>query len=532
MNKLDKKGVTARNLYNEIATEGKTYNERRSQQTARMRSALKPVWAALKSGTPVNGQTTIEGWCRWATPNKTTKYPERWFQKVMGEVSSPRSKTAPPITAHFDNVQFDENEAYCVIDIEQKRDLKYQGKHRDSGDYSLPEDNGNAATQAEYEALNKENKIVWTHTIIEVSGQVTVTVENEDGTMTEKELLAALRKKMTVTLKSMRLWADHMTKEFNAFVKETADWHEEKAERRSHSAKKAAKTRKARAPQKVEEPKKKKRFNLKRSLALTEANETPDLIRVKLTKAQMREVEELSRKGTPREGVFKVKEELRFPVATYQGKAKELVLGLEARIKSLADEMRAKMKDGELSGELLDWNNKDEAALAAKKDKARLEGAIKACYAAIEAITDGDLDSDEVGHTLSDWVNAREGYDLSEPAKALAAAVDDATANLPLKREDLVVGNRYEVTRQARSKTGDIMLYMGKGDFETEDGRRVEGVEMELVKREVPMPLTWAQKVCIPGSPEREQWSKEVRWRKEHPSIDPNAGDEFAGEGD
>src|ERR1039458_1208237 len=44
-------------------------------------------------------------------------------------------------------------------------------------------------------------------------------------------------------------------------------------------------------------------------------------------------------------------------------------------------------------------------------------------------------------------------------------------------------------------------------------------------------PMTWHDKVCTPGSPEREQWSKELNYRREHPAIDPNADDQFAGEG-
>ena len=92
MNKLDKQGEAARDLYKKITTEVADYNERRKEQTVILRDALTPVWAALKSGTPVNGQTTIEGWCKWANP--TAKYPERQFQKIMseGEVSSPRPK--------------------------------------------------------------------------------------------------------------------------------------------------------------------------------------------------------------------------------------------------------------------------------------------------------------------------------------------------------------------------------------------------------------------------------------------------------
>lgn len=42
----------------------------------------------------------------------------------------------------------------------------------------------------------------------------------------------------------------------------------------------------------------------------------------------------------------------------------------------------------------------------------------------------------------------------------------------------------------------------------------------------------WSQKACVIGSPEHVEWVKDVRYHKEHPAIDPNADDEFAGEGD
>jgi hypothetical protein len=71
---------------------------------------------------------------------------------------------------------------------------------------------------------------------------------------------------------------------------------------------------------------------------------------------------------------------------------------------------------------------------------------------------------------------------LSEPAKALAATVDGATVS-------------YDTVAYAKAKN-------------------------------------WSQKVCIPGSPENEEWRKDLLYRREHPPIDPNADDEFAGEGD
>jgi hypothetical protein len=98
MSKLDKLGSECMQLHSKIvagarriASDRKDYNERRKAITAELREKLTPVWAALKAGKSVNGQTTIEGWCRLANPS--AKYPERQFQKIMspkGEHSSPR----------------------------------------------------------------------------------------------------------------------------------------------------------------------------------------------------------------------------------------------------------------------------------------------------------------------------------------------------------------------------------------------------------------------------------------------------------
>ncbi len=96
---IDKLGIECVKLAADIRTvaqgmsaQRKGYNESRKQATAELREKLTPIWAALKSGQAVNGQTSIEGWCKFANPS--AKYPERQFQKIMseGEVSSPRLK--------------------------------------------------------------------------------------------------------------------------------------------------------------------------------------------------------------------------------------------------------------------------------------------------------------------------------------------------------------------------------------------------------------------------------------------------------
>jgi Sec-independent protein translocase protein TatA len=60
----------------------------------------------------------------------------------------------------------------------------------------------------------------------------------------------------------------------------------------------------------------------------------------------------------------------------------------------------------------------------------------------------------------------------------------------------------------------------------------VDGAAVPYDKEAYAKAKNWAQKVCITGSPENLEHAKALQYRREHPSIDPNEGDEFAGEGD
>jgi hypothetical protein len=182
-----------------------------------------------------------------------------------------------------------------------------------------------------------------------------------------------------------------------------------------------------------EQPKKNKRFNLKHSLAQGEANEAAltGLIRIKLSGSQAREV----RASAPYDGDIDRLGWLTFKAVSYQEKAKALVAALEARIKEYVDERRR------FDSRLLDWNNREEKALAVKKENSRLVGAVKACESAITKIINGDMDSDgKDGRDLSEWKHERDEAEVQAAyapggacekvehpaAKAFAAAVDGA----------------------------------------------------------------------------------------------------------
>jgi hypothetical protein len=117
-------------------------------------------------------------------------------------------------------------------------------------------------------------------------------------------------------------------------------------------------------------------------------------------------------------------------------------------------EYKEKLKAEGITGSDLNWNNKEPKGLAAKKDQARLRGSIKAIDGAVNALIFGDADSDDPTRRLIDWDDQREAEankrfneeyerewkkdmgdtpskyldhqtELSEPAKALAATMDE-----------------------------------------------------------------------------------------------------------
>lgn len=202
----------------------------------------------IKFGTPVNGCKTVKQWCA-EVAKVTPRYVQYILKGKRDRIEEVAKRTSGSlVTAHLQNVEFDEDRVYCVIEIDQSHEVKYQGKRLSENDSSSFEDNGNC-TRQQFEELKKEDKVVWTRRINEVGGSVHVTFQSEDvhAALTKEQLLDGLRKKLTATLKSMRLWDDKLTAEFDELVQERTEWEAERKQSRSESAKRAAATRKARA---------------------------------------------------------------------------------------------------------------------------------------------------------------------------------------------------------------------------------------------------------------------------------------------
>ena len=208
-----------------------TYLERRKAATEIMRPLVAEVRAAFERGETVNGKTQWTDWCAWANP--TCKHPARWFQMVLAP------KKEKSVVRVLDNMKIslrgltlDAGEGLITVEFEKARIETYKGKineRRDSSDWSQT-------------PAAKDGTIDWLHKTKEIDGVVSFTVE--DKTLTEKQVVGELLKKMKAGLKAMHLWDDKLVGDYKEYVKEHNEYAEEQKESRSRSAKKAAETRK------------------------------------------------------------------------------------------------------------------------------------------------------------------------------------------------------------------------------------------------------------------------------------------------
>jgi hypothetical protein len=119
-------------------------------------------------------------------------------------------------------------------------------------------------------------------------------------------------------------------------------------------------------------------------------------IAVKLTKARMREMNEIAVDKTVRPPVT-----LLIDTDTYEDEAKKMIWALHERREAL-DEDGRKLRNKH--GNLLDWTNKEPKALEMKKKVRALSGSAKGCEGAIRAICYG---SDDHHESLIKWYEDR-----------------------------------------------------------------------------------------------------------------------------
>lgn len=258
----------------------KDYNERRKKATEDLKPVLVEMDARMKAGETFGGCDSMKVYCKTYKPEGMLGYAR--VRQILTGTSGNEGKVKSldlTVTLSGFTVNAKKGFAWVSVEIEQEHKLTYKAaKYRDNGDYS----NTPADSNGEYE---------WIHTIPDVRGHLSFTVENDDGALdTPEKLTAALYKKMVATLKSLRMWRDSLKQEFKEYVEEEVDWQKERKEVRSRAAKKGAATRgrknpkfealkafnarNAGEPQKDEQPKKRKRFRLKEALAATPDEET------------------------------------------------------------------------------------------------------------------------------------------------------------------------------------------------------------------------------------------------------------------
>ncbi len=89
INKIGLKAKDLQSVLNKHATDVKSYNQARREETARLRPLLQQVWAALENGDTVNAFRSKESWAAWYNP--TAKNPIRHIQKI---IAGPKEKEA------------------------------------------------------------------------------------------------------------------------------------------------------------------------------------------------------------------------------------------------------------------------------------------------------------------------------------------------------------------------------------------------------------------------------------------------------
>jgi len=129
MSDINKIGLKARDLQsalNKYATDVKSYNQARREETARLRPLLQQVWAALENGDTVNAFRSKEAWAAWYNP--TAKNPIRHIQKI---IAGPKEREANSVRpASFLSRCAEAKKALAAIQLEWDADFK-PGETRD-----------------------------------------------------------------------------------------------------------------------------------------------------------------------------------------------------------------------------------------------------------------------------------------------------------------------------------------------------------------------------------------------------------------
>jgi hypothetical protein len=123
-------------------TEGKALREAQGQRRKKLHALVGLVRAEYENHKTVNGQKTWTEWCKWACPNKETKDPTRWFQKILQEPKKkdpntvrvitlkPHEKVQIKMLVGNDGVSEGETVTFDLADIDTKRNGKWSATMR------------------------------------------------------------------------------------------------------------------------------------------------------------------------------------------------------------------------------------------------------------------------------------------------------------------------------------------------------------------------------------------------------------------
>jgi hypothetical protein len=378
-------------------------------------SDLRTIWEALEAKQTVNGVTSKKDWAKkFNVSLRYCQYLVKDGTRKRNEKEANRVRVLDGVTVGLRGLEIHAGEGEVTVEFERVRIDTYRAKvRRESFDWSD-------------KPADKDGNHVWQHRIREISGNVSF--ELADSNLTQEQVTTDLMKKMKSGLKALHLWDDKLVTDYKKYADEFIQYNKEMAEQRSQSAQKARETRQKRQPIKPVDP----------------AKELMNRLRAAKRAAKF-----------------------------YVGAMKELTDGV----------------DGDYAGLLNLW---------------------------------GDTQPNQLP-----WTPPAKDYKLPKKEKEFQIEYDKAIAEFDAVLEE---GKAQVVLTTEPKKRFSLKASLAQAEALPEEplseparalAAAVDGTE-----------LSWSQKVCMPGSPEREQWRKDLAWRREHPPIDPNEGDEFEGEGD
>lgn len=557
---LDQLGEQARKLRQEMADttdavadtreELKGYNERRREQTAELKEILTPIVRHLQAGGTANGVTGLHNWAAWYNPTaKDGKNAARQIMRIVnapepgdeeGDIKSPIHLNLDKLTKEMEsgrkvmvtsgNFKYELiktpllNKTTITLSIadtrpdevvvkkttEEMKPVKHAKRPKVGGSWcGKGLTNNNAASQNRYATCP--------FCIAAMAAGISVDQPDSKRRYLKKELeesrnrLADLEQRVELCLpeyrgkdwESRKAEIPKLAAEIVKLEKRLADWENVKTPEQAvaqakldKAAQQAEWDRLAALPKHTFDPADngltacgevivvgetqmvwgKNTSSATCPACIEVAKQTvpkhsavnEKQIKVKLTDAQAREV-----RGLPPFECAGGRHTLPDGCA-FEGKNSKTLIFFKTEsypeaTKALALALEQSIADYQVEadivrGKLLDWNDKSKENVANQKLHAKYTGAIKACESAIWAIVHGDDNGEE---NILDWYEQHrdERLGISEPAKALA---------------------------------------------ETAGGAE----------------LTWAQKVCIPDSPERLEWAAGIKQRREFPYVDPNEDDD------